>query len=542
MQPEDSTATRVTAPPARWDGEADVVVVGLGGAGVCAALEARAAGASVLALDRFEGGGATAISGGVVYAGGGTQIQTDAGVTDSVDAMFGYLQLEVAGVVSDPTLREFCERSVENLDWLREHGVPFEGSLCPVKTSYPSDRYYLYASGNEFFEPYRDVAKPAARGHRAKGTGLPGANFFAPLAAAAARAGVETVSQARVESLVVDGGRVVGVAARVVTGPLARFRHRLLAKLATKLNPYAPKLARRLRRALANVERTASATRYFAARRGVVLATGGFIYNRELVEKHAPRYRPGMPLGTTGCNGDGILLGAAAGGTTDKLDRVSAWRFINPPEAFVRGILVDRTGERVANERLYGAQIGRKMVEEHRGEAILIIDRELFDRAVAECKPGTGIQWFQQAPALLNLFVNRKVGASLEALARAARIDPDGLARTVERYNSAANTGAADEKGKDPEFLHALERGPFYAIDCGIASRGFPCPTLTLGGLRVDEGSGAVVDDVGAPIRGLFAAGRAAIGVCSSDYVSGLSLADCVFSGRRAGASAADET
>jgi 3-oxo-5alpha-steroid 4-dehydrogenase len=62
---------------------------------------------------------------------------------------------------------------------------------------------------------------------------------------------------------------------------------------------------------------------------------------------------------------------------------------------------------------------------------------------------------------------------------------------------------------------------------------------MTLGGLVVDEAGGNVLDDAGIPVAGLFAAGRTAVGLCATSYVSGLSLADCVFSGRRAGRSAA---
>ncbi|HWM97890.1 MAG TPA: FAD-dependent oxidoreductase, partial [Streptosporangiaceae bacterium] len=85
--------------PGDWDLEADVVVVGFGAAGACAALEAAATGASVLVLDRFGGGGATALSGGVVYAGGGTAQQRAAGVTDTPEAMLGYLRTEVGDAV-----------------------------------------------------------------------------------------------------------------------------------------------------------------------------------------------------------------------------------------------------------------------------------------------------------------------------------------------------------------------------------------------------------------------------------------------------------
>ncbi len=129
----------------------DLIVVGMGAAGVCAAIEAAERGLDVLIVDRFAGGGATAISGGVVYAGGGTSIQHEAGIGDSPEAMFQYLKLETQGVVSDDTLRRFCETSPEMIEWLRQHGVPFEASLCPDKTSYPSNDYYLYYSGNESF-------------------------------------------------------------------------------------------------------------------------------------------------------------------------------------------------------------------------------------------------------------------------------------------------------------------------------------------------------------------------------------------------------
>src|SRR5260370_21100664 len=135
--------------PQIWDIQADVVVVGFGAAGACAALEAAGAGSDVVVLDRFQGGGATALSGGVVYAGGGTPQQREAGVSDSPEAMFDYLSLEVGDAASPSTLLEFCQGSPAMLAWLERHGVPFEGSLCPDKTSYPTNRHYLYYSGSE---------------------------------------------------------------------------------------------------------------------------------------------------------------------------------------------------------------------------------------------------------------------------------------------------------------------------------------------------------------------------------------------------------
>ena len=63
----------------------------------------------------------------------------------------------------------------------------------------------------------------------------------------------------------------------------------------------------------------------------------------------------------------------------------------------------------------------------------------------------------------------------------------------------------------------------------------YPLPSMSVGGLRINEQTGEVLSEDGHEIKGLYAAGRTAIGLCSHLYVSGLSAADCIFSGRRAG-------
>ena len=128
-----------------WDHSADVVVVGIGGAGVACALQSLELGQSVIALDRFAGGGATAASGGVIYAGGGTPIQIAAGVEDSVENMFNYLKMEIGEIVSDETLMDFCRESAPTIEWMQSHGVDLRPTLWPKKTSYPAPQYFLYA-------------------------------------------------------------------------------------------------------------------------------------------------------------------------------------------------------------------------------------------------------------------------------------------------------------------------------------------------------------------------------------------------------------
>ncbi|NBH06590.1 FAD-binding protein [Amycolatopsis sp. SID8362] len=514
---------------------ADVIIVGFGAAGACAALEAADAGADVVIVERFAGGGASAVSGGVVYAGGGTAQQRDAGVDDSVDAMYAYLRLETGDVVAEETLRRFCDGSREMITWLEGNGVPFEGSLCPYKTSYPSDAHYLYYSGSEAAGGFRDAAKPAPRGHRVKGPGTSGKMLMTRLAEAVRERGIRVLTQTHVRSLVREDGRVTGLVADTLRNAPAgvKARHQRLARYAAKPGIYVPSLRKSLHRRVERIERAHGRELRISARRGVVLAAGGFIANRDMVREHAPKYRGGLPLGTSADNGSGIRLGVEAGAATGELGRISAWRFITPPSAFLGGIIVDAGGGRVIDESRYGAAVGEKLIEEHGSKGWLLVDAPIVAEARRDTKAQS--QWFQGLQLRYLLRRGRVTGATVEEVARKAGVDPQGLRASVEAYH-----GDRDPVGKPDEFRRRLERSPYSLIDISVRPNlGYPTPMLTLGGLVVDEGTGAVRDTAGAPIPGLYAAGRTAVGICSRSYVSGLSLADCVFSGRRAGINSA---
>lgn len=491
-------------------------------------------------MDRFGGGGATRISGGIIYLGGGTAQQAEAGVEDSPESMEAYLRLETRGVVEDETLRRFCQQSVEMGAWLERHGVPLGGSLCPYKTSYPVAAHTLYYSGNEPLEMSAAHAPPAQRGHRTQGRGLPGGALFEALARSALSHGIERWTQTRVTGLLIaPSGEVVGATCerlrglrallhRALDGLMFHGRYALLA---------APATYRLFQTLIRWVERGAQTVRV-RARRGVILASGGFIHDRDMVAEFAPAYLRGTPLGTLGDDGSGIRMGVQAGGTADRMERVSAWRFINPPLCFTSGVLVGPSGARVCNEEVYGARMGRHIVEEHGGQAWLVLDRALWRQAHRELGPSRA-NWFQSAPALVNLWWNRARGVGVDALARAMGVPSAELRLTLEGYNRNVRN-QSDPLGKSAGAQRPLDLdGPLYAVDCALGSRLFTCATLTLGGLRVDERTGGVRDRESGVIAGLFAAGRTAVGVTSEGYVSGLSIADAVFSGRRAGRSAA---
>jgi 3-oxo-5alpha-steroid 4-dehydrogenase len=348
------------------------------------------------------------------------------------------------------------------------------------------------------------------------------------------------LAQTRVERLVERDGVVTGVEGVTLSGApwWVRAAYRAAGRLAAKPGLYQPGVKSRCIAVCDRLERTHGRQVRLIARRGVVLAAGGFISDRALVHKHAPAYRGGLPLGTAGDDGTGLRLGISAGAATAKLDRVSAWRFFTPPSALLGALLVDRYGRRVIDETRYGAAIGQALIEDHEGRGWLLLDAPLLAQARRQIR-GQGL-WFQRMQTAFLLGPGRVSGDTLEEVARRAGVDPEGLQATVHAHEKAMVAGAPDPAGKPDEYNRSISTPPYSLVDISVRRRPvYPCPMLTLGGLVVDQRTGQVQRPDESPVPGLFAAGRTAVGICSNAYVSGLSLADCVFSGRRAGAHAA---
>lgn len=522
-----------------WDEETDVCVVGFGAAGASAAIEAKTRGARVLVADRFQGGGATRLSAGVVYFGGGTRLQKDSGYDDTPEDMFDYLALETRDAVSEATLRAFCQRSVENFEWLSSMGVPFPSSGKAFKTSYPPDDCTLYFSGNELCSPYSEKARPAPRGHRAHGKGLTGHLIFEGLRRGAREAGVAVRAHTRAERLVVDeAGDVIGVVLAEL-GQKAALR--AVQTAGQMLVNYGGGLSRRatqlFQKQLGRLE-SRTVRRFVRAKGGVVLSAGGFVFNPEMMRQYAPDYAAcSMRLGTAGDDGRGIMIGRAVGGAIDRMERCCAWRFINPPSAWTRGVLIGPDGSRICNEELYGSKIGEYLAHEHGGRGVLVIDSNMMALSKTQLRSET-MGGFQLVFGVLNDFVNHQKADTLEALAEACDVPAPRFCQTIAEYNDGAARGR-DAMGKGRESLHPIQEPPYYAINCAIDTVKFPTPCITLGGLVVDGVTARVQRDDGSVIRGLFAAGRNAVGVSSESYVSGLSVADGIFSGRNAGLYAA---
>lgn len=478
---KDTAAVQVSSVP-QWDRQVDVIVVGCGAAGVSAAIEARACGAEVLALEAAGGaGGTSAMSGGLIYLGGGTALQKACGFEDSPEEMARFLLAACGPYADEEKVRLYCAGSVAHYDWLVECGVPFKPAFWSAPTAEPWTDDGLMFSGGEDAAPFDSVAVAAPRGHcpsaptASRHGSAGGFVLMQALARRAAELGVEQSDNTRLRRLVVDeSGGVVGVLAR-------RF----------------------------------GVDRYLRARRGVVLATGGFIHNERMLAAHAPALIGTGKLGVPENDGSGLEAAIGVGAATVRMSAGEA-AFSVPPALVKPGLLVNAAAQRFVNEDSYLGRVGQHGLFRQDGRVWLIFDEKVFD----------GAQEFR-GPVQPDF-----VAETVEELAAEAGLSPSALTETVAAYNRAAAAGHDEVHGKAKRWLEPL-RPPYAAIDARERFR-----TFTLGGLETTV-DGAVLGHGGEPVPGLYAAGRITSGIPATGYVSGASLGDCTFFGRRAGASAA---
>ncbi|HMO69087.1 MAG TPA: FAD-binding protein, partial [Novosphingobium sp.] len=506
----------------------------------CAALRsAEDPGLDVIGIDRGPGGGASRQSGGVVYMGGGTKAQKEAGLEDSPENMANYLAMETGNLVRADTVRRFSQASPSFQPWLESYGARFGGPATEDKTSYPNDAS-LYFSNNEVTLPGRERATPVQRGHRAKPSKggepkkLSGHYLLPPLLdSLRARPNARFLPHTRATRLVVDqAGAVVGIEVLRIPPGFAAWRHAKLMDMNSNFIFAALGFGAKITKAILALEAKAKPMR-IRVRKAAVLSAGGFIYNRTMVEKLAPDYLPVAPLGTIGDDGSGIKLGMTVGAKVDHLDRISAWKFLYPPAAYCKTVSIDGDGDRLVNEEFYGARTGEAVFGMARGKAWLIHDEPLREEIAHEIGVLKKMVFQRiQFKAMQGEYTTS--ADTLVELAGRIGVPAERLEATIAEYNRRIDAGETDALQKSPKMCRKIERGPFHATAIGAGLKLSPTSAITVGGLVVDEDTGEVLSSEGGKVPGLYAAGRNAVGICSHYYVSGLSLGDCVWSGLRA--------
>jgi len=469
---------RTVAELGHWHHDTDVAVVGLGCAGAAAALEAVAAGADVTVLERASGGGGTSsMSGGVIYLGGGTALQKACGFEDSPEEMYRYLMAACGDLPDEPKIRLYCEHSIEHYEWFVGHDVPFKAVFYPHYSGEPPTDDGLVFSGTEDAYPYNEVARPAPRGHVPQTPNQTGWLLMQKLVEAIERTPATVLTDTRCLTLVLDDdGAVVGLVAK-------RDGEEYCIR----------------------------------ARKGVVLTTGGFINNKDMLDAYAPLLRKcNFRVGAEGDDGSGIRMGMGAGAAAINMAMGSISLPITPPKTLIKGILVNAQGQRFVNEDAYFGVLGEHVLYRQEGKAYLVLDGETFQPPDVEREVAG-------------------VGETVEEIEGALRLPAGSLKATLELYNRHA------ERGEDPVYHKAADyvvplAPPYGAFDCTTANSLFAA--FTLGGLRTSV-DGEVLTADREPIAGLYAAGRASACIAAPRYASGISIGDGTFFGRRAGRHAA---
>lgn len=466
---------------AEWSDEVDVVVIGFGIGGGCAAVSAAARGARVLVLERAAvAGGTTSLAGGHFYLGGGTAVQEATGFTDSAEEMYAYL-VAMSREPEHDKIRAYCEGSVEHFNWLEDLGIAFERSYYPEKAVIQPNTEGLMYTGNEKVWPFKDMARPAPRGHKVPVPGdTQGAAMVVDLLLKrAAELGVQIRYETGATHLVVDDGAVVGVS----------WKH--FSDAGT------------------------------IRAKAVVIAAGGFVMNPDMVARYTPELaeKP-FVLGNTYDDGLGIRLGVSAGAATKHMDQSFITAPVYPPAILLTGIIVNKSGERFVAEDSYHSRTSGFVMDQPDHAAFLIVDEDHLER-----------------PAFpLIKFIDGY--ESIEEMESALGIPKGRLATTLERYNTYAAKGEDPDFHKQPEFLAAQDKGPWAVFDLSLGKAMYS--GFTVGGLATDV-NGRVLREDGSQIPGLYAAGACASNIAQDGkgYSSGTQLGEGSFFGRRAGEHAA---
>ena len=469
-----------------WDIETDIAIIGYGGAGACAAIEAADAGSDVCLFESAsESGGSTKLSSGEIYMGGsgGTPIQQACGFNDNTEDMVTYIMNSVGPQANEEKVRMYCEHSTEHYDWLIRMGAKYKKSFHKERAIVALTDDCLLYTGSEKAWPFAEQAKPCPRGHNLLIEGDNGGPMLMNiLDKQVKKRNIRVEFEARALSLIVDDhGKVQGCVVRI------------------------------------NMQE-----KYVKARQGVILCAGGFVMNDDMLKKYAPQLlRATYKVGNPGDTGTGIMMGMGVGGAVVNMSEGFITMPFYPPADTTRGILINQQAQRFINEDCYHGRVGSHVMQQVGDRCYFIL------HAGEDFKPPTF------------LFADiAGTGETIEELAEEINLPAGMLKNTLEFYNDNAKGGTDPLFHKGSEYLEEI-KAPYVALDC-TPGRGAFFPYFTLGGLDTLP-TGEVLNAGGKIIPGLFAAGRTTAGVPRSGkgYSSGMSVGDATFFGRQAGMQAA---
>jgi 3-oxosteroid 1-dehydrogenase len=541
----------------RFDHTVDVLVIGSGGGGMTAALAAEAAGLDTLVIEKSpQFGGSTALSGGGIWVPGAPS-QRQQGYSPDPDETFRYLKEITGGLVSDARLRTYVDAAPKMMEFLEQRSKWFEFVWKPGYADYYPELPGGSAQGSTINVPAIDLRK----------LGALETELLTPLALAPK--GIWFAPKdLRLFYQVRQNWRGKAVLVKLI------YRMVRAHVLGDRMAAIGQSLAARMRLALrdhniplwlgspmtelitdsdgadsrvvgAVVERDGRAQR-IGARRGVIIAAGGFDHDMEWRRKEVPEFEKDWSFGNPAASGDGIRAGEKVGAATDLIDE--AWWFpaMCWPDGRLQFMLNERmmpsqfvvngAGQRFINEAAPYMDFAHAMIDGQRRGVThvpcwLITDMQSFHRYVVGGHLPIPKIPFAPVPTgwkLPQAWLESgivKQADTVEGLAAQIDVPPVALRQTAERFNELARQGHDDDFNRgdsaydnyygDPTLpnpnLHPLGKGPYLAFQIILGDLG------TSGGLLTDEFARVLRPD-GSTIDGLYAVGNASAAVMGRSY------------------------
>ena len=510
LNPDDyKTAVENNATAEDSTVDADVVVVGAGGAGMTAAITAAAEGKTVVILESqsMVGGNSVRATGGMnagktVYqdenefgesAGVEKTLKTAAekyadnetitalaktvseqwaayqanptGYFDSVELM--ELDTMIGGKgINDPELVEtLCANSADAIDWLDEHGI----TLHDVSS-------FGGASVKRIHRPVNAEGKTVSVG-----------SYMIPLLQEnCEKAGVQILLNTTANEILTDAnGAAVGIKATGSTGETVTVNAK-----------------------------------------AVVLTTGGFGANLDMVVKYKPELKGFMTTNAAGIQGQGIEMAEAIGAATVDMDQIQIHPTVEANTAALiteglRGdgaILINEEGQRFIDEVGTRDVVSAAEIAQTGSYSWLVVDQAMVD-----------------ASSVIQGYIKKGytvTGATYEELGKAMGVDAAAFAETMEKWNGYVEAKNDPDFGRT-SFANPLNTAPYYAVKVTAGVH------HTMGGLKINANT-EVLNEKGEVIPGLFAAGEVTGGVHGANRLGGNAVADFTVFGRIAGAAASD--
>ena len=489
--------------------DADVVVIGAGGAGMTAAMTAADAGQKVVILESqaMVGGNSARATGGMnaaktVYqdenefdqaAGVEKTLATAAekyadnetitalaktvseqwaayqanptGYFDSVELMELDTMVGGKGINNPELVKTLCEGTADAIDWLDENGI----TLHNVSS-------FGGASVKRIHRPVNEEGKVVSVG----------AYMIPLLQENCEKRGIDIVLNTTVDTILTDAnGTAVGVSGTDKDGNTV----------------------------VVNAK-------------SVILATGGFGANLDMVTQYKPELAGFMTTNAAGAQGQGIEMATAIGAGTVDMDQIQIHPTVEANTAALiteglRGdgaILVNANGERFIDEVGTRDVVSAAEIAQPGSYSWLIVDQAMVD-----------------ASSVIQGYIKKgytKTGATYEELAKELDVDPATFANTMETWNGYVEAKNDPDFGRT-SFANPLNNGPYYAIKVTAGVH------HTMGGVTINSATEVLKED-GTVIPGLFAAGEVTGGVHGANRLGGTAVADFVVFGRIAGESAAN--